>query len=150
MNPPAIEVIRTQSGRSRSDIAEDQIRKLQKRMVFGGSRPDAAIRACGAGEAVRGRSTVRTGSSDRSGSGISACPDTLSPSIHLATHRFVTVAEVSQQSSPFSCVIAADADMPASTHGRVAKAACAKSMEPTSKVLSRMAMVRESRIAAGL
>ena len=74
--------------------------------------------------------TVRTGSegADRTGNGV--CADTLSLSVHFITHKFTSDTDVSQQACSSLAAKADAADMPASTQGRVAKAACVKSSMP--------------------
>ncbi len=68
---------------------------------------------------------VATGET-RSGGGA----ESLLPSVHFITHKVRSDTEVSQHSWPSAAVSAAAADMPASTHGRVANAACVNSSRP--------------------
>jgi hypothetical protein len=60
------------------------------------------------------------------------CAETLALSAHFIAHKFTSDTDVSQQPCSLLAVSADAADMPASTQGRAAKAACVKSSMPTS------------------
>ena len=125
------------------------MRKLQKRIVFGGSSPEDASHSRRFGTTTGANSASKPISAVGFAVGVSAYRGSLLLSVHLAAQRLVTLTIVSQQSCSFCCAIAA-ADMLASAQGRVAKAACAESITPTTMALTRKTTLRDSFIGAGL
>ena len=126
----------TTTGRSNgpaSHYVEDQIRKLQKRIVLGGACEEV-LRAerFHVARSVSGMATVRT-DAEAAGRTISGvCVETLALSVHFITHKFTSDTDVSQQSCSLLAANADVADMLASMQGRAANAACVKSSMPIS------------------